>query len=103
MTVAGTYIIFQTELHEFFHELREFDKTSKHFPFGDHFVDSHNRFFFITVNPLISPPWMGVGDYLFQTHLRGRGGGLFNLEKTMVSVLHKELQYKVEKLKYKRF
>ena len=35
---------------------------------------------------------MGVGDYLFQTHLRGRGGGLFNLEKTMVSVLHKELQ-----------
>ena len=74
MTVAGTYIIFQTELHEFFHELREFDKSSKHFPFGDHFVDSHNRFFFITVNPLISPPWMGVGDYLFQTHLRGREG-----------------------------
>ena len=31
------------------------------------------------------------------------GGGLFNLEKTMVSVLHKELQlYKVEKLKYKK-
>ena len=35
--------------------------------------------------------------YLFQTHLRG-GGGLFNLEKTMVSVLHKELEYKVDKL-----
>ena len=32
-----------------------------------------------------------------------RGGGLFNLEKTMVSVLHKELEYKVEKLKYKKF
>ena len=32
-------------------------------------------------------------------------GGLFNLEKTMVSVLHKELEYKdiVEKLKYKKF
>ena len=36
------------------------------------------------------------------------GGGifkrqdLFNLEKTTVSVLHKELEYKVEKLKYKK-
>ena len=32
-------------------------------------------------------------------------GGLFNLEITMVSVLHKELEYKdiVEKLKYKKF
>ena len=33
---------------------------------------------------------------------RGRGGGLFNLEKTMVSVLHKELEYKVEQLKNKK-
>ena len=38
--------------------------------------------------------------YLFQAHLRGGGGGLhrdgglFNLEKTMVSVLHKELDTK---------
>ena len=31
-----------------------------------------------------------------------RKGGLFNLEKTMVSVLHKELEYKVEKLKNKK-
>ena len=31
-----------------------------------------------------------------------RDGGLFNVEKTMVSLLHKELEYKVEKLKYKR-
>ena len=50
----------------------------------------------------------GGGGYLFQTHLRGEGGlsereGLFNLEKTMASVLHKELEYKVEKLKYKTF
>ena len=30
-----------------------------------------------------------------------RGGGLFNLQTTMVSVLHKELEYKVDKLKYK--
>ena len=28
-------------------------------------------------------------------------GGLLNLTRTMVSVLHKELEYKVEKLKYK--
>ena len=28
--------------------------------------------------------------------------GFFSLEKTMVSVLHKELEYNVEKLKYKK-
>ena len=54
----------------------------------------------------IKPPW---GTYLFQTHFSGGlietgaylrgGGGLFNLAKTMVSVLHKEREYKVEKLK----
>ena len=60
----------------------------------------------LTVNPLLSPPRV----YLFQAHLRGGGGlieagglfergGLFNLAKTMVSVLHKELEYKVEKLR----
>ena len=32
--------------------------------------------------------------------LNGDGGLI--LEKTMVSVLHKELEYKVEKLKYKK-
>ena len=40
------------------------------------------------------------GAYLFQAPLTG--GGLLNLEKTKVSVLHKELEYKVEKLKYKK-
>ena len=30
-------------------------------------------------------------------------GDLFNLKMTMVSVLHKELDCKVEKLKYKKF
>ena len=50
----------------------------------------------------ISSPFDGGGGY-------NRDGGLilegslFNLEKTMVSVLHKELEYKVEKLKYKKF
>ena len=29
-------------------------------------------------------------------------GGSFNLEKTMVSVLHKKLEYKVHKLKDKK-
>ena len=29
-------------------------------------------------------------------------GSLFNLVQTMVSVHHKELEYKVEKLKYKK-
>ena len=31
-----------------------------------------------------------------------RPGGLFNLAKKMISVLHKELEWKVEKLKYKK-
>ena len=39
-----------------------------------------------TINPLLSP--LGWG-----------GGGLFNFEKTMVLVLHKDLEYKVDKLK----
>ena len=30
-------------------------------------------------------------------------GGLFDLENKMVSVLHKELKYKVEKFKNKKF
>ena len=43
----------------------------------------------------ISNPFEGGGGGLIET------GGLFNLEKTMISVLHKELEYKVGKLKYK--
>ena len=31
-----------------------------------------------------------------------RGMGLFDLEKTMVSVLHKELEYKMDNLKYNK-
>ena len=63
-----------------------------------------------TVNLPLCPP----EAYLFQTHLRGGGGlietgglffrgkGLFNLGKTMISVPYKELEDKVEKLKYKK-
>ena len=59
--------------------------------------------FVSTVNPLLCSP---QGVYLFQTYFCGGGGGietggLLSLARTMVSVLHKELEYKVEKLKYK--
>ena len=33
---------------------------------------------------------------------RRGGGGLFTLEKMIVSVLHKGLEYKVEKVRYKK-
>ena len=51
------------------------------------------------------------GAFLFQTIWGGfnrdgerlfKKGSLFNLVKTTVSVLHKEQEYKVEKLKYKK-
>ena len=53
----------------------------------------------------IKPPG---GLYISSPFEEGGGGlferrGLFNLEMTMVSVLRKELKYKVEKLKYKKF
>ena len=47
----------------------------------------------------------GGGAYLFQTCLRGvirEGGDLFNLEKMVVSALHKKLECKLKKLKYKK-
>ena len=52
----------------------------------------------LTVNFLLSPH----GSLFISSPFEG-GGGLFTLEKTMASVLHKELEYKVEKLKYKMF
>ena len=63
------------------------------------------RSFFHTVNPLLRPP----GGLFISSPFGGEGlnrdGGLniLNLETTMVSVLHKELEYKVEKLKYSKF
>ena len=57
------------------------------------------------------------GAYLFETHMRvglirdgglfkrwggGEGRGLLNLAKKVVSVLHKELEYQVEKFKYRK-
>ena len=49
------------------------------------------------------PIWGGGGGGLIGMGACLRGGGLFNLETTMVSVLYKELENKVEKLKYKKF
>ena len=62
----------------------------------------------ITVNPLLIPPGGLFISNPFEGGLnrdRGlfeRGRGLFNLAKTMVSVLHKELEYQVEKFKYRK-
>ena len=53
-----------------------------------------------------------LGGLIYFKHIWGGGGlkrdggriwdwALFNLAKTIVSVLHKELEYKAEKLKYK--
>ena len=63
-----------------------------------------------TINPLLSPPgglfiWSPFegGGLNGDEGLIREGGGLYNLETTMVSVLHKELEYEVEKLKYKKF
>ena len=77
--------------------------------------DIHDQCKRYTVNPLLSCPLPG-GLFicsLFEGALNrdgglffggaGGGGGLFfNLGTTMVSVLHKELAYKVEKLQYKK-
>ena len=65
-----------------------------------------------TVNPILSPPQGGGLIYSKPTWDGGGGAylrrwaylrGVINLETTIVSVLHKELKYKVEKLKSKTF
>ena len=66
--------------------------------------------FFSYRNSLITPPWEGGGgrglffSSPFEEEGLNRDGGL-NIfqETTMVSFLHKELEYKVEKLKYRKF
>ena len=57
------------------------------------FIKSVGLFYFIFI-------WRGWG--LIETGGLFERECLFNLEKTVVSVLHKELEYKVEKLKYKK-
>ena len=61
-----------------------------------------------TVNPLLNTPWEGLFiSNTFEGGLIEMGGlfergDVFNLAKMMISVLHKQLEYKVEKLKYKQ-
>ena len=52
----------------------------------------------LTVNPLLSP----CGGRGGGVNREGGERGLLNLEKTMVSVFPKDLQNKVDKLKYKK-
>ena len=61
-------------------------------------------FFYNTVKPLLPPLPEGlfISSMFDEGLIWEGGGGVFNLEKTMVSVLHKELKYKVEKLKNKK-
>ena len=54
-------------------------------------------FLSVTVNPLLSPP-----GGLFISSPSSWGASPIIIEKPMVSVLHKELEYKVEKLKNKK-
>ena len=68
-------------------------------------VSLYRGFFFHTVNPLLSSP----GGLIISSSFEGEGLNgdeglnMFNLETKMVSLLHKELEYKVEKLKYRKF
>ena len=59
-----------------------------------------------SINPLgglfVSNTFEGGGGGLLETEGFLEGGGLFNLAKMVVLALHKELERKVEKLKYKK-
>ena len=50
------------------------------------------------------PIWRGGGGGLNRDGglFQRRGGGLFNLETTMISILRKKLEYNVVKLRYKK-
>ena len=54
-----------------------------------------------TVTPLLNGGGGLIISNTFEMGLIGTGG-LFNLAKTMVSVVHKEEEYKVKKLKCKK-
>ena len=53
-------------------------------------------------NWFISSPFKSGGGGLIETGGLFEGGGLFNLEKILVTLLHKEIEYKAEKHKYKK-
>ena len=62
--------------------------------------------FLITINPQLTSPPPPCGRLFILTPVEGGGlietAGLVHLKKAMVSLLHKELEYKLEKLKYKK-
>ena len=49
----------------------------------------------LTINPLLHLRGVGGG-------LKEMGGGVFNLAKVMVSIFHKELECRVEKLRHEK-
>ena len=61
----------------------------------------NSPFLRLTLNPLLGPPRLFISS-LFEGDLV-ETVDLFHLEKTIISVLHKELQYKVKKLKKMKF
>ena len=71
-------------------------------------VSLYRGFFSYRKSSIKPPPREGGGLFIskpFEGEELNRDGALniFNLETTMVSVLHKELEYKVEKLTYRKF
>ena len=63
---------------------------------------------FIYRKSSIKPPGEGGGGLFISSPFKGRGAylreGAYLIERTMaVSVLHKEVEYGVEKLKYRKF
>ena len=62
-------------------------------------TSEHSTYHESSIKP---PPPLAGGGHIYFKPIWG-GGDLFNLEMTMVSVLHKGLEYIVEKLKDKKF
>ena len=60
------------------------------------------RGFFSNRKSSIKPPPGGL-IYFKLIWVEGEGLNIFDFETTMVSLLQKELEYKVEKLKYMKF
>ena len=63
-------------------------------------TSEHSTYHESSIKP---PPPLAGGGHIYFKPIWGGGGDLFNLETTMVSVLHKGLEYIVEKLKDKKF
>ena len=84
-------------------DISEIKIARSNLPVLSPFISNHQYetfkicFLSVTVNPLLSPP-----GGLFISSPSSWGASPIIIEKPMVSVLHKELEYKVEKLKNKK-